>query len=268
MEKRRYPINNVTYLRDKKKISVELPILCVNNNPTHQEVNLLKNKKIRLATSKKIFYRLLAKKLQKHSSKNIIIDNGCGTNILREFTNKKLIGVDYRVRNAYSPIDFVADSMHLPIKDNYVDCYASNFLMEYVKPEEYIGEMHRTLKKGGVAYVSFFTPYSYLGFFISVGTYYNYLKKIKNEPIRFLKNPIKHILYGFTRGIKDKTFIGQMKRWKLCYFEDVFRKVGFRIIKKEFVGNLLSMDLIYNPISSRLRNCGKRGVICLYTLKK
>ncbi len=264
-----YPIERVEYSNDKKKIFVEIPILCEKREIAFHHVKLLKIEKSKLPTSKKMFYNILSKKVSRLPSGSIIIDNGCGTNIFEKFIDRDIISFDLKIQDAYLPIDFIADSMLLPIRNNSVDCYVSNFLMEYMdQPDLYIGEMYRTLKKMGRAYISFFTPYSYFAYFLSIGTYYNYLKKVIKEPISFLSNPIRHLLQRFVRGTNYKTIIEEIKNWKLSFFEDVFRKTGFKVTGKEFIGNIFSLDWIYNPLSSKFSNYGKRGVICLYTLEK
>ena len=86
----------------------------------------------------------------------LIADVGCGdhSRLPRPYRFcKKLIGVDIAPAIAENPeiiFKIQGDAYHLPLRDNSVDLVMSCYLWEHLElPENYLGEVARTLRPGG-----------------------------------------------------------------------------------------------------------------------
>lgn len=79
-----------------------------------------------------------------------ILDIGCGTKPYKAILGKnaQYIGIDASDPNA----DIQADALHLPFPENSIDtCFSSWMLDDIPEPGNYFKELHRVLKKGGIA---------------------------------------------------------------------------------------------------------------------
>ncbi len=100
----------------------------------------------------------------------VILDVGCGSGwVANTFLRKniRVISLDISVTNPkkvrelypssiHNPL--VADSFHLPLKSNSVDCVIASEIIEHViKPSDFVNELLRVVKEGGRLVLS--TPY-------------------------------------------------------------------------------------------------------------
>lgn len=111
---------------------------------------------------------IIISQIQKESK--IILDVGCGSGWVAEKLSsrgKKIISLDIsklnpqRAKNHFPDENhhpLVADSFHLPFKNNSLDCVIAAEIIEHViNPKNFINELFRVIKEGGRLIIS--TPY-------------------------------------------------------------------------------------------------------------
>jgi len=100
----------------------------------------------------------------------IILDVGCYEGAMEEtFTknkHKKIIGIDIsldtlkiaqlKFKDSSKNIEFInADGLHLPFKEDMIDCIICNQVIDYLEPKEHlISEFVRILKENGCIYLA------------------------------------------------------------------------------------------------------------------
>lgn len=205
---------------------------------------------------------------------SLILDNGCGHKGLQKLIDLKINGTEYSFGKSahapvdpFSPVDFYANSEYLPLKNNCVDFFVSNFVLEHVKQQQlYVNEMYRTLKKDGEVLISFPTPKWYIAHFISIGTQFNYIKEALKDK-KFYRNPIKYFLGKNAHGWNNNFIEEITKLWKTERYEKMFLDAGFKIVNKFKSGNIFSLYVRYDRLARRLGD-DKKGIQVSYILKK
>ena len=231
-------------------------ILFHANKPEHTE-------------SAKLVYAYLKEQLI--PVKGIIVDNGCGDNSFRYLMQKKIFSLELKKYGSpYYPIQIFVDSTHLPFKENTVDLFVSNFVIQEIKDKKaYLAEMYRALKSKGKVFISFPSPFWYIAFFVSPASYKAYVKKIIKNPKLFVKNPFKHFLHENTHGCKEYFFVKEFFVFKSRNYENVFKELGFKIEEKIQSGNIFSLYPRYKKLSKILKNWKiKSGIHYTYVLEK
>lgn len=209
--------------------------------------------------------------LQNTDLSGFVVDNGCGHNGVRRLAGGAgIVGFEYEFRkDAYYPIQCLENSEHLSLKSGSVSAFMSDFVLEHVSEQQlYVNEMHRCLKKGGRVVISFPLARWYLAYFISVGSYVGYVKKIFKNPVVFLRNPVRHFLHENCHSSDRNTFVSDIKKWNCEHYERLFLNVGFRILKKQVSGSVFSLYLRYERIARLMNQFPKNGIQVCYVLEK
>jgi len=210
----------------------------------------------------------------------IIVDNGCGANDFRTFVKERsgidIIGIDIELnRNAFFPIQFLMNGEYLPLKNNCVSIFISNFVLEHTtNPLHYLNEIYRTLKDDGKVIISVPTSYFHIAYLLRFDSYKKYGLHVVREPKEFIKNPIKDFLtenahekeWNVENSKAEVTFIDEIRRWRLDNWEKMFTETNFKIIKRKITGNILSLNR--SKYIKMLGNPKKVGVHCTYILEK
>lgn len=106
--------------------------------------------------------------IRRYPSFGKILNLGSGPHIL----GKHVINVDMR---AYPGVSIIADIASVPLPDGSASRIVSNTVLEHVKdPIAAVGEMHRLLERGGIAYVT--VPFMY-PFHSSPSDYYRWTRE-------------------------------------------------------------------------------------------
>ncbi|XDD41525.1 class I SAM-dependent methyltransferase [Leptospira sp. WS60.C2] len=104
------------------------------------------------------FLYLYIEKLSKYIQKGKLLDIGCGTKPYQQFfSSSEYIGMDYAHGiNSSNPLaDVFYDGKHFPFKTNTFDYFLATEVLEHVfNPDEFILEIKRVLKKGGIGIVT------------------------------------------------------------------------------------------------------------------
>ncbi|HZX11887.1 MAG TPA: class I SAM-dependent methyltransferase [Candidatus Nanoarchaeia archaeon] len=203
-------------------------------------------------------YLFIASLLEKFRG-SLIIDNGCGKNEFKRLYNKNIIGLDIKEDDG---VDVVTRGDSLPFKDESVDVFVSNFVLEHVEDEDvYLKEMRRCLKGQGRIILSVPRPSWYLAYFLSPGVWLQPLKEFK----KFLKNPLRFFAHGHPH--KHGIFY-EMIEWGEERYISVFKKAGLSIEERHVTCNFLSLNVHYAKLFGKCRFPDWMNVHKTYVLKK
>ena len=270
-----YPIKKISY----EGIEIQTPLLYQEPKEQPEAItlegytdysnHLLHNEAFEPTLSASIAYDHIISEIQ--NKQGLIIDNGSGTNSFKYISKKPLFTTEIKkYGRPYYPIQVFADSASLPLKSNSAEIFISNFVIQEVKDKRgYFNEMHRILKKQGLIYVSFPSPYWYLAYFISPASWKKYLKSIIKNPKAFFKHPFHHFLYENTHGRKENSFLKELLLFRAGNHEKIFITSGFTILRKIQSGNILALYPRYKHLSEIFKNWDiKSGIHYTYVLKK
>lgn len=210
-------------------------------------------------------------RLKQKSKINIetFLDVGCGEG--KTLAKAQALGweawgvdvVDNRSKEArHENIRFKAGTfVNANFPDDYFDCIYCDSVLEHVlNPVEYLIEIHRILKKGGVVYIgvpneeSFFNDIKKLMFNL-------FRRKQRAAQLKPFDSPY-HIV-GFTK--KSLTFVVNENKFKILEFRNFGRKfefLGFKpnmrgfwisliLLPVEFIGKFLSRDVYFDVILTK-----------------
>ncbi len=178
--------------------------------------------------------------------KDPIVDSGANDNKFKDLVKKKLgkdiVGID--IHN--NPLlDFVYNGRCLPFKDESVNTFTSNFVLEHVDDQElYLEELHRCLGERGIVILSVPRPVWYVGHLISPYSHYIAFK-------RFLNWFRLRGLYAHGRPHRHGLF-KEIGLWKEKRYEDMIQKAGFFIYHKVRSSHILALDRHYAKLFRKL----------------
>jgi len=217
--------------------------------------------------------------LEKKSKINLIVDNGCGTNLLKMFIpDREILSLDINTdHNAFYPLHAVANGEHLPLEKQSVDLFVSINVLEHVtNPSNYLGEIKRTLKESGKLIIALPTPWWHMGKLLSLHHHFNYWLHILKNPFDFLKNPLRDF-DRFWAHEKDCNYEGtkqtitlskEIKNFSAKNWEKFFSDCGLVIEKKLNIGNVFSNNVLATNFTKKIGNSSKRPIHFMYLLKK
>jgi len=209
-----------------------------------------------LVPATRLTFEHLAKEMRKLHKGGILLDDGCGSQNFKAYIKRRMdvnvLGTDVRADHyAYHQINIIADGEHLPIKSKSISLLTSNFVLEHTTdPKKYLSEAKRVLKKGAHALISVPTPAYHIAYLLCLEGWKKYILHIVNNPLKFLKNPIKHFLTerahekDWSVKPENETFLAEMNDWKLEKRRRLFEEKGFMIKEEELTGNLLSLNRV------------------------
>lgn len=227
-----------------------------------------------------LLYEAIAKEIEKQKTKEIIIDNGCGANLLKEFVSdkNKIISIDINAEhNAFYPIDGIVNGENLPFQKESIDLFISTNVLEHVtRPKRYLLEINRTLKKNGKIIITIPTPWWHLSKLLSLHHQLNYLIHIIKNPLKFLKGPVKNFnLFwahekdcNYENAKNTKTLSKEIREFKVKQWEKLFKSANLFIDKKIGVGNIFSNNIFAVKLIKKMGNSKKRPIHLTYILKK
>jgi len=231
----------------------------------------------KLVPSTCLTFEYLSGKMVENRVDGLLLDDGCGSQNFKVFlegrVDAEVFGIDVRVDHyAYYPVNIIADSENLPIKSESVDAVSSNFVLEHtVEPAVYLSEVRRVLKEGSIAFVSVPTPFYHLAYLFCLEGWLRYILQIVNNPVKFLRNPVKHFLVERAHEKdwsadcrRDVTFLDEMKSWRTENWRKLFDESKLEVIEEKVTGNLLSLN---RGLSKKLGNSKEYGVHRTYTLR-
>ncbi|MFA6598347.1 MAG: class I SAM-dependent methyltransferase [Ignavibacteriaceae bacterium] len=144
---------------------------------------------------------------------------------------------------------------------DYFDCIYCDSVLEHVlNPVEYLKEIHRILKKGGVVYIGVPNEESFFNDIKKIMFYFLQKKQIAAQ-LKPFDSPY-HIV-GFTK--KSFTYTIKENKFKMLEFRNFGRKfefLGFKpntrgfwislvLLPVEFIGKLLSRDVYFDAILTK-----------------
>ena len=119
-----------------------------------------------------------------NTSKQLILDDGCGGCVVRNFIDKnaQYVGIDITGEQA----DIISDAKRLPFKDGVFDKVVSIVVIQHV-PQDLtcLQEMNRVLKEGGKLLLSLAYKYSLYGAQVRIyNSRYRYYKTYSIKEVR------------------------------------------------------------------------------------
>lgn len=145
--------------------------------------------------------------------------------------------------------------------NDYFDCIYCDSVLEHVlNPVEYLKEIHRILKKGGVVYIGVPNEES---FFNDIKKLLFYLLKKKQIAAQLKPFDSPYHVFGFTK--KSLTFAVTQNKFELLDFRNFGRKFEFLgfpptsrgfwislvLLPVEFIGNFLGRDVYFDVILTK-----------------
>lgn len=188
----------------------------------------------------------------KEINPDFVVDNGCGHNLFaaKYGLKRPFYTLDGRIdHHAYCKIDLLANGEKIPLVDNSVPMFISNFVIEHVKnPRIYLNEIKRALKKDGTLIIS--TPIQYWHFINLFSLYaaFEYFIKILKSPVNFIKNPWRHFILNrahekehcIDNSKKERTVLDEMDNWRIDKWRALYEAEGFKILSEKITGNIFS----------------------------
>jgi len=225
-----------------------------------------------------LLYKDIIQEIEKQKPK-IIVDNGCGANLLKMFIPEgKILSFDVSVNhNSFYPVDGIINGEQLPFKKESIDLFVSTNVLEHVtNPENYLLEMKRTLKEDGRIIITVPAPWWHASKLLSPHPQLSYLLHILKNPLVFLKNPIKDLDLFWAHekdcnheGAKQTmTMSKEIKSFSAKNWEKSFDNHSLIIEKKINIGNILSNNILMTKFAKKMSNSSSRPIHFIYTLKK
>jgi len=238
----------------------------------------LREKEIRPAPL--LLYKAIANEVKKQKQKQILIDNGCGPNLLKTFLPPKtnLLSFDIHIsHDAFYPLHGIVSGEYLPLKAKTVDLFLSITVLEHVTdPIKYLKEMQRVLKDKGKLILAVPSPQWHISKLLSLHHHFSYLLHILKNPFKFLKTPIKNFdLFwahekdcNYEYAKQKMTLSKEIKNFKNARWKELFNKSGFFIEKRIGIGNIFSNNIFWGGLTKKIGNSKKCPIFYIYILKK
>ena len=183
---------------------------------------------------------------------DFVVDDGCGHNLFaaKYGDNKEIFTLDAYVDcHSYKKINLLANGEKLPLSDNSVPMFISNFVLEHVKnPGAYLSEIRRALKKEGTLIISTPTQYWHFINLFSLYAAFEYLMKLLKDPLGFLRNPWQHFILNkahekehcLDNSKENITMLDEINNWKANKWRTLYEEEGFKVISEKITGNMFS----------------------------